>query len=95
VSGPRGQLDLDEFARKRIRMTGLTFRTRTFEERCAVVARFIRDLLPVLEAREISPIWDRSFDWADSAEAEDFLRSGVQFGKVLLSMKPDTGTAGG
>ena len=29
VSGTRGELDLDEFARKRITMTGITFRTRT------------------------------------------------------------------
>jgi NADPH2:quinone reductase len=88
VSGPRGELDLDEFARKRIRMTGVTFRTRSFDERCVVVARFIRELLPALENKAVRPVWDRSFDWADCAEAELFLRSGHQFGKVLLSMKP-------
>jgi NADPH:quinone reductase-like Zn-dependent oxidoreductase len=90
VSGPRGELDLDEFARKRIQMTGITFRTRTFEERCAVVARFIREMLPVLQKTEVRPIWDRSFEWTDPVQAEMFLRSGNQFGKVLLSVKPDT-----
>jgi NADPH:quinone reductase-like Zn-dependent oxidoreductase len=88
VTGPCGELDLDEFARKRIQMTGISFRTRTFDERCAVVARFIRELLPALETKEVRPVWDRSFDWADCSEAEAFLRSGSQFGKVLLSMKP-------
>ncbi|MGH3401186.1 MAG: zinc-binding dehydrogenase [Streptosporangiaceae bacterium] len=87
VSGPRGELDLDEFARKRIRMTGVTFRTRSFEERCEVVARFVREMLPALDSRQIRPAWDRSFDWADCAEAETFLRGGTQFGKVLLSVK--------
>ena len=86
VSGPRGELDLDEFARKRLQMTGVTFRTRTFEERCAVVARFIREMLPAFDSQTIRPAWDRSFDWADCAEAETFLRSGTQFGKVLLSI---------
>ena len=90
MSGPRGELDLDEFARKRIQMTGITFRTRTFEERCAVVARFIREMLPVLQKTEVRPIWDRSFEWTDPVQAEMFLRSGNQFGKVLLSVKPDT-----
>jgi NADPH:quinone reductase-like Zn-dependent oxidoreductase len=89
VSGPRGELDLDEFARKRIQMTGTTFRTRTFEERCAVVARFIKELLPALRDKEVKPVWDRSFDWTESFQAETFLRSGNQFGKVLLSVKPD------
>ena len=89
VSGPRGELDLDEFARKRIQMTGTTFRTRTFEERCAVVARFIKELLPALQDKKVKPVWDRSFDWADSFQAETFLRSGNQFGKVLMSVKPD------
>jgi NADPH:quinone reductase-like Zn-dependent oxidoreductase len=88
VSGTRGELDLDEFARKRIQMTGVTFRTRTFEERCAVVERFIRELLPALDSKEVRPGWDRFFDWADCAEAESYLRSGRQFGKVLLSVKP-------
>jgi NADPH2:quinone reductase len=87
VSGTRGELDLDEFARKRIQMTGITFRTRSFEERCAVVARFISELLPALQDGDVRPVWDRSFDWADCASAERFLRSGNQFGKVLLSMK--------
>jgi NADPH:quinone reductase len=87
VSGTRGELNLDEFARKRIQMTGITFRTRSFEERCAVVARFISGLLPALENGDVRPVWDRSFDWADCTGAEDFLRSGDQFGKVLLSMK--------
>lgn len=87
VSGSRGELDLDEFARKRLQMTGVTFRTRTFEERCAVIARFISEMLPALESKKVRPVWDRSFDWADCAEAESFLRSGTQFGKVLLSMK--------
>jgi NADPH:quinone reductase-like Zn-dependent oxidoreductase len=87
VSGPRGELDLDEFARKRLQMTGVTFRTRTFEERCAVIARFIREVLPALDSQKIRPVWDRSFDWADCAEAEAFLRGGTQFGKVLLSVR--------
>ena len=88
VSGTRGELDLDEFARKRIAMTGITFRTRTAEERRAVVARFIADMLPLLQGKEVRPVWDRSFDWADCAGAEAYLRSGNQFGKVLLTMKP-------
>jgi NADPH:quinone reductase-like Zn-dependent oxidoreductase len=75
-------------------MTGVTFRTRTFEERCAVVARFIRELLPALDRKEVRPTWDRSFDWADCAEAESYLRSGKQFGKVLLSVKPASGQVG-
>ena len=90
VSGPRGELDLDEFARKRIQMTGTTFRTRTFQERCAVVARFIRELLPALKDKDVKPVWDRSFDWAASLQAETFLKSGNQFGKVLLSVKPES-----
>jgi NADPH:quinone reductase len=89
VSGPRGELDLDEFARKRIQMKGITFRTRTFEERCAVVARFIVELLPVLQNKEVRPLLDQSFNWTDCRQAETFLRSGNQFGKVLLSIKPD------
>jgi len=88
VSGSRGELDLDEFARKRITMTGITFRTRTFDERRAVVARFIREMLPALANKELRPVWDRVFDWADCSAAETYLRSGNQFGKVLLAFKP-------
>ena len=88
VSGTRGELDLDEFARKRITMKGITFRTRTADERRTVVARFVRDLLPALEKKEVRPVWDQAFDWADCDAAETFLRSGNQFGKVLLMVRP-------
>ena len=88
VSGTRGELDLDEFARKRLTMRGITFRTRTPGERHAVVARFIRELLPALEKQEVRPVWDRVFDWADCGAAEAYLRSGHQFGKVLLTVNP-------
>jgi NADPH:quinone reductase len=87
VSGPRGEINLDEFARKRIQMTGITFRTRTFEERCTVIGCFIRDVLPLLGENAVGPVWDRCFDWVDVFEAESYLRSGNQFGKILLSIK--------
>lgn len=94
VAGTRGELDLDEFARKRIQMTGVTFRTRTADERRAVVARFIAGLLPALEAGEIRPVTDRCFDWSQVAEAEAYLRTdrgGTRSGKVVLQVSRDRG----
>ena len=41
-------------------------------------------LLRALEARQIDPVIDRSFDFADVREAYAYLASGAHFGKVVI-----------
>lgn len=87
LGGAEATLNLDEFSRKRIRMTGVTFRTRSQEERVAVVMRFRRDVAPLLESRDIQPVLDRTFQLEDVEAAEAYMRSNQHFGKLVLMVQ--------
>jgi NADPH:quinone reductase len=88
LAGTEGSFDLDEFSRKRIRMIGVTFRTRTVEERTAVVSRFREEMLPLLESHAVRPVIDSVFPLADVERAEQYVRENRSFGKVVIEVRP-------
>jgi NADPH2:quinone reductase len=92
LAGIEGAFNLDEFSRKRIRMIGVTFRTRTLEERTAVVSRFREGMLPLLESQAMRPIIDCTFPRADVERAEQYVRDNRSFGKVVIEVRPGIST---
>lgn len=85
VAGSEATMNLDEFSRKRLRMIGITFRTRTFDERVAVIERFRREVVPALERHELRPVVDRTFPMAEAGAAQDYMRTNRHFGKIVLT----------
>ena len=88
VGGSTDQINLDEFARKRVTMVGTTFRTRTLEERAAVIRRFRDEMLPLFESGAIAPVLDQreySFEQAEAAQA--YMAENGQFGKIVLHVQ--------
>jgi NADPH:quinone reductase len=82
LGGRITSLDLDELARKRIVIEGLTFRTRSAEETERLVADFrqdfagrLGDVLPVIAAR---------YGWEQATQAYDDLSSSRYVGKIVL-----------
>jgi NADPH2:quinone reductase len=88
LAGTEGRFNLDEFSRKRIHMIGVTFRTRTFEERVAAVTRFREEMLGGLSSGELQPVIDRSFSYREIEEAQRYMREKRNFGKVIVEMEP-------
>ena len=86
VDGKSAQIELNEFARKRLELIGVTFRTRSLFERIRVVERFTASVLPALASAALKPKVDRVFELADAAAAQDHVRSGKHFGKVVLKI---------
>ena len=86
LGGTDVAFNIDEFSRKRIRLIGVTFRTRTLEERFAVVARFRDHALPLLESGDIRPVIDRRFTLDQTADAEQYVRDNHNFGKVVIEI---------
>lgn len=81
-----GELDLDEHSRKRIKLVGVTFRTRTLEEHAEVARRAAAVVLPALEAGTLRPVVDKVFPLDAASEAQDYMRSGKHFGKLVLQV---------
>lgn len=84
LAGKYGSLDLDLLALRRLRLIGVTFRTRSAEETVACVQACARDLLTPLERGEIEPIVDRTFALERIADAHAYMASNEQIGKIVL-----------
>lgn len=84
VNGKFGNIELNEFARKRMFLIGTTFRTRTLFDRMEVLKGFATTVLPAIAAGVIKPKVDSVFELADAAAAQDHVKAGKHFGKVVL-----------
>jgi NADPH:quinone reductase-like Zn-dependent oxidoreductase len=85
-AGRVGDCDLDEVARKRARIIGVTFRTRTPEESLACSERFAAHLLDAVVKGPLKPVLDRTFPFERLAEAHAYMLSDAQTGKIVLTM---------
>ena len=81
-----GDCDLDEIARKRARIIGVTFRTRTPEESLACSERFAAHLLDAVVKGALRPVLDRTFPMERLADAHAYMLSDAQTGKIVLTM---------
>jgi NADPH:quinone reductase-like Zn-dependent oxidoreductase len=85
-AGRVGDCDLDEVARKRARIIGVTFRTRTPEESLRCSERFAAHLLDVFAQGALKPVLDRTFPFERLAEAHAYMLSDAQVGKIVLTL---------
>ena len=81
-----GELNLDLLALKRLHLIGVTFRTRTLEERVAIAQRVKQDLLPALADGRLKTVIDRVFPFEQAREAQAYMASNEQMGKIVLKM---------
>ena len=81
-----GECDLDEIARKRARIIGVTFRTRTPEESLACSERFATQMLDAITKGQLKPVLDRTFPMENLADAHAYMLGDTQTGKIVLTM---------
>lgn len=81
-----GEIDLDEHSRKRIKLIGVTYRTRSVQEHAEVARRASEALLPALSRGELRPVIDRTFPLDAAAEAQAYMQSKQHFGKLVLNV---------
>jgi NADPH:quinone reductase-like Zn-dependent oxidoreductase len=86
VAGVDATMNLDEFSRKRIRMIGVTFRTRSMEERIAAVQAFRDNILSALREGKLKPVIDSVFSLSQAAAAQERMRENKHFGKIVLQV---------
>jgi len=85
-AGRVGDCDLDEVARKRASIIGVTFRTRTPEESLACSERFAAHLLEAFAKGTLKPALDRTFPFERLADAHAYMLSDAQVGKIVLTI---------
>jgi NADPH2:quinone reductase len=87
-AGQVGDCNLDEVARKRASIIGVTFRTRTAEEALACSERFAADMLNAFAIGALKPVLDRTFPFERIADAHAYMLSDAQIGKIVVTMLP-------
>lgn len=87
-AGQVGDCNLDELARKRASIIGVTFRTRTAEEALVCSERFATDMLDAFTTGALKPVLDRTFSFAQIADAHTYMLSDAQIGKIVVTMLP-------
>ena len=86
LGGGKHEIDLDFIALRRLHLIGVTFRTRTLEERIAIAQRCGDTILPALADGRLRPCIDRVFPLGEVEEAQGYMASNAQIGKIVLSV---------
>lgn len=79
-------INLDLLWLRRLKLIGVTFRTRTEAERLACVQACANDLAPHLNAGRLSLPIDRSYPLEDIAQAHAYMETDQHIGKIVLTV---------
>ncbi|HEX3683759.1 MAG TPA: NAD(P)H-quinone oxidoreductase [Bryobacteraceae bacterium] len=85
--GRSGQLEIHKLMMKRGRVLGSTMRARTPAQKGRVADRLLRDVWPLLPAKDpIRPIIDSTFPLRDARLAHERMEGGEHIGKIVLTV---------
>ena len=87
MGGAQTSIDLETVWRKRIRLIGSTLRSRTPEEKAAILAAMEEQLWPRFTSRELISNIHAVFPIQQANEAHGVLRRCENIGKVVLKVK--------
>jgi putative PIG3 family NAD(P)H quinone oxidoreductase len=86
IGGARATISLAVILQKRATITGSTLRARTPAEKGQIAAALRERVWPLLAARRVRPIVDRTFPLEAAAAAHRALEGGDVIGKVVLEV---------
>jgi putative PIG3 family NAD(P)H quinone oxidoreductase len=85
--GTRGELDLGRLLSRRLSIHGTTLRSRSTDDKAAIVKTVVEQVWPAVQDRRVIPVVDRGLPWEEAAEAHRVLADGENIGKVLLQVR--------
>jgi putative PIG3 family NAD(P)H quinone oxidoreductase len=86
MAGRRAEIDLGLVLRQRLTLRGSVLRPRSRREKAALVEGFLSFAAPRLARRELLPVVDRVFPFAEIAAAYSWLQRGRPLGKVVVTL---------
>ncbi|WP_336881513.1 zinc-binding dehydrogenase [Rhodococcus globerulus] len=86
LGGATGTLDMEELARKRVEVIGVTFRTHSDEEKFAI-AQALRQVDLETHAEALRPLIHRIYPWGRVLEAQEELAANTHVGKIVLEVR--------
>jgi putative PIG3 family NAD(P)H quinone oxidoreductase len=86
LAGHEATVDLRRLMLKRLTLTASTLRARDADEKARLAHAVETRVWPWVEAGKVRAVVDRTFPLAQAADAHQWLESGSQFGKVVLTI---------
>jgi tumor protein p53-inducible protein 3 len=84
MAGPGAEIDLRAVLSKRLRIIGSTLRARPLEEKAALTAAFVRDVLPAFADGSLAPVIDCAYPLRNASEAHRRMAANENVGKIVL-----------
>lgn len=81
-----GELDMNLLALNRLRLIGVTFRTRTRDETAAIAEGTARDLAAAVQSGAIRPVIAATYPFAEALAAQELLRGERPPGKIVITV---------
>lgn len=86
LGGDLSEINLDLIALKRLKIIGVTFRTRDAAETIACAQACARDLLPAVTSGAILPVVDRVYPVDEIDAAHCYMETDAHTGKIVLTL---------
>lgn len=86
LGGKMDAIDLDKIALKRMKVIGVTFRTRSVDEKIDITRRLVADVLPHIASGRIKPLVHAVLPFSEAVAAQDLMRSNAHLGKIVLAV---------
>jgi putative PIG3 family NAD(P)H quinone oxidoreductase len=84
--GASATVPLFEIMKRRLTLTGSTLRARDAGFKALVAEEIARTVWPFAEAGKLKPVMDRTFPFAQAADAHRRMEEGNHIGKIVLTM---------
>lgn len=85
LKGPAKDLDLFPLMSKRLTLTGSTLRSRTYEDKAAIIFELETQVWPLIDAGAFRPQVYQTFSLENARGAHALIDSGAHFGKIVLT----------
>jgi len=86
MGGGSTQANLGVLLGKRLQVRGTTLRARTLEEKAMAMRAFEKSVVPHLASGRIKVVVDRVFPLAEAGDAQRYMESNANFGKIVLEV---------
>lgn len=86
MQGGKAEIDVIEFMRKRLTLTGSTLRNRDAVFKAQLSAEIRENIWPIMEAGKFKPVIYKTFKLEDAAAARQLMESSEHIGKIILEI---------
>ncbi|HEX6591993.1 MAG TPA: zinc-binding dehydrogenase, partial [Moraxellaceae bacterium] len=86
MGGRQAEVDLGRLLVKRLRLLGSTLRSRSAEDKAALMAALQQQVWPGFASGRLRPVVDRRFPWTEAGAAHAHVAANRNTGKVVLQL---------